>query len=573
MDATDESLVRRFESGAPRRTRCRVTVGCTDGINAERTTALQRPARRPPIVVHRHQRTGRCTQLRHRDRAGLRAGRRQWTGRPSCGSRRSSRSGSSTACRSTPIMVVDMSASCRIRSGIPELRPNSPARTPEVARLRAGPAGRHRVPRAEYSKILEPIIGAGYTTRGQAATSPWPSGCTGGKHRSVVMAAEFAGRPAQSTRTSRMPPRSSIGTSDVSDRVVSRSSALGGGHGLARDAARRSVQLVTDRHHGRRHRRRRRRLVSGRIRRRAGPVATGGSADGAQRRCAGIEPREWRMQWRDADAAPFRRRGTPWPVTPVGNLLHGLGLMELLRRPGCWPWTRRGGLVGARGRVLPMAAEPLRIEASVRGADEARPDEVSDVVGQVEVATTRGRVLGVRLHPDPPAACLPALEAVRAADWVILGPGSWFSSVMPHLLVPDLRDALVHTKARRMLTLNMLRHDGETRGFSAADHLEVLAAHAPDLHLDVVLADASVEGEEARVLAQVAGSMGARVVRAPVAHRRSAGHPRSAPTGRRIPRRAGLTCTDARTPRATTPPSGNRCENAVHACDDCRRQG
>ncbi len=285
--------------------------------------------------------------------------------------------------------------------------------------------------------------------------------------------------------------------------------ALGGGHGLA--ASLQALQLVTDRITA---------IVT---------VADDGGSSGRLRDEFDILPpgdlrmalaalcdtSEWGMQWRDALQHRFAGEG-PLGGHALGNLIIA-SLWDLLGDPVAG-LDLVGRLLGARGRVLPMAAEPLRIEASVRGADEARPDEVSDVVGQVEVATTRGRVLGVRLHPDPPAACLPALEAVRAADWVILGPGSWFSSVMPHLLVPDLRDALVHTKARRMLTLNMLRHDGETRGFSAADHLEVLAAHAPDLHLDVVLADASVEGEEARVLAQVAGSMGARVVRAPVAH-------------------------------------------------------
>lgn len=103
------------------------------------------------------------------------------------------------------------------------------------------------------------------------------------------------------------------------------------------------------------------------------------------------------------------------------------------------------------------------------------------------------------------------------ADWVILGPGSWFTSVMPHLLVPDLRDALVHTSAKRLLTLNMVMDTGETVGFSASDHLEVLAAHAPDLHLDVVLADPSVVADHGDSLRSTAESLGAEVVFADVA--------------------------------------------------------
>ena len=104
---------------------------------------------------------------------------------------------------------------------------------------------------------------------------------------------------------------------------------------------------------------------------------------------------------------------------------------------------KAGQRPGARGRVLPMSLQPLRIDAKVRGADPADPDGVREVSGQVAVAQTPGTVLNLRLFPDPPQPCREAIDAVLDADWVILGPGSWFTSVMPHLLVPDLLDALV----------------------------------------------------------------------------------------------------------------------------------
>jgi uncharacterized cofD-like protein len=158
---------------------------------------------------------------------------------------------------------------------------------------------------------------------------------------------------------------------------------------------------------------------------------------------------------------------------------------------------------------------PLNIEASVMGADPARPLEITTVRGQVEVATTRGRVLNVRLNPEEPPACDEAVEAIGTADWVILGPGSWFTSVMPHLLVPGIRDALLATAAKRILTLNLVMHTLETVGFSAANHLEALAAHAPDLHLDVVLADSDVVEDEP-LLRRVAEGLGAELVLARV---------------------------------------------------------
>lgn len=76
------------------------------------------------------------------------------------------------------------------------------------------------------------------------------------------------------------------------------------------------------------------------------------------------------------------------------------------------------------------------------------------VRGQATVALTPGEVLSVQVVPSDPPAVPEAVAAVLDADWVVLGPGSWFSSVIPHLLVPELLDALVETKARRVLSLN-----------------------------------------------------------------------------------------------------------------------
>ncbi|WP_308405827.1 gluconeogenesis factor YvcK family protein [Streptomyces tardus] len=148
-----------------------------------------------------------------------------------------------------------------------------------------------------------------------------------------------------------------------------------------------------------------------------------------------------------------------------------------------------GKLLGAHGRVLPMSAVPLELQAEVRGHDPARPEELAVVRGQATVALTRGEVQEVRLVPDDPPAVPEAVAAVLDADWVVVGPGSWFSSVIPHLLVPELLQALVETKARRVLSLNLAPQPGETEGFSPQRHLEVLARHAPKLAFDVVLAD------------------------------------------------------------------------------------
>ncbi len=161
----------------------------------------------------------------------------------------------------------------------------------------------------------------------------------------------------------------------------------------------------------------------------------------------------------------------------VGNVLI-VALWELLGDTvQGLDWVAR--LLGAHGRVLPMAAVPLDLVAEVEGADPDRPDDLSIVRGQVACATTTGRVRSVSLIPADPPACPEAVQAIGAADWVVLGPGSWFTSVLPHLLVPELAAALISTRARRLVALNLAPQPGETEGFSPHAHLEVLADHAP----------------------------------------------------------------------------------------------
>jgi uncharacterized cofD-like protein len=171
----------------------------------------------------------------------------------------------------------------------------------------------------------------------------------------------------------------------------------------------------------------------------------------------------------------------------VGNLLIVSLWEQLGDHVAALDWV--GRLLGADGRVLPMALSPLVMTAQVRGADPRRPDEVTTVRGQVAVATSAGVIQSVALEPASPVPCPEAVRAVRDADWVVLGPGSWFTSVIPHLLVPDLCRALVETRGRVVVVLNLAPQDGETPGFDQADHLAALLEHAPDLRVHTVLAD------------------------------------------------------------------------------------
>jgi uncharacterized cofD-like protein len=197
---------------------------------------------------------------------------------------------------------------------------------------------------------------------------------------------------------------------------------------------------------------------------------------------------------------------------PVGNLVL-CGLMEQFGDPIA-ALDHAATLVRAAGRVLPMALESVRIEADVHGADPDHPDRIVTVRGQHQVAVARGVVHTVRLTPTP-RACPEAVEAVRRADWLIFGPGSWYTSVIPHLLVPEIADAVYRSDARKLVTLN-LAMDQETHGLSLPDHLAALTRYLPGLRADVVLADGKAVGEPEPVH-RAAESLGARLVLAPVA--------------------------------------------------------
>lgn len=193
----------------------------------------------------------------------------------------------------------------------------------------------------------------------------------------------------------------------------------------------------------------------------------------------------------------------------IGNLLI-VGLWERLHDPvAALDWV--GRLLGARGRVLPMALCPMDITARVRGL-EADASTLTTVHGQVEVATTAGVIDSIRLEPADPPLCGDVLDAVAEADWAVLGPGSWFTSVLPHLVVPGLRAALETSTARVVVVLNLEEQEGETPGFGPADHLAVLAEHAPDLAVHTVLVDAGGLGEHEADLRETVDALGARLV-------------------------------------------------------------
>ena len=282
--------------------------------------------------------------------------------------------------------------------------------------------------------------------------------------------------------------------------------ALGGGHGLAASllALRRLTDdvsaVVTVADNG---------GSSGRLRGELGALPPG-DLRMALSALAGED--DWARTWCDL----FQHR-FPGDGALAGHAVGNLVLTALVDVTGSHvaALDLAGRLLGVRGRVLPLTTDDVDIVAAVVGLDPDDPTAVTDVRGQVEVATTPGKVVGVRLVPDVPTACPEAVKAVLDADVVVLGPGSLFTSLIPHLMVPELRQALERTSARRVLALNLAPQQGETTGFSQAAHLDAIAAHAPNLAIDHIVADSSVLDRGG--LMEAAMALGAEVHLADVA--------------------------------------------------------
>lgn len=137
-----------------------------------------------------------------------------------------------------------------------------------------------------------------------------------------------------------------------------------------------------------------------------------------------------------------------------------------------------------RGSVLPSTLRHVRLWAERANGDV--------VCGETNIASGVGACRRVWLDPAPPAHG-PALDAILGADMLVLGPGSLFTSVLPHLAVPDLAEAVSASRALRVYVCNVMTQPGETDGFSAADHVERVVDAAPG-GLDVaVLHDGPID--------------------------------------------------------------------------------
>ena len=217
------------------------------------------------------------------------------------------------------------------------------------------------------------------------------------------------------------------------------------------------------------------------------------------------EDSEWGVTWRDVVQHRFTSEGD-MDGHSLGNFLI-VALWQLLDDPIA-ALDYVGELLGTSGRVLPMALEPLDIEALVSFPGEG----TRTIRGQADVAATTGHVETLRVIPPEPAIAREVLDSIDEAEWLVIGPGSWYTSVLPHVKIPELREAIEHTKARKILTMNLAAGRSETVGLTGVDLLNIVCDAAPGLAFDALIADPSAERDGGKALTSAAHERGIDVL-------------------------------------------------------------
>ncbi len=149
-------------------------------------------------------------------------------------------------------------------------------------------------------------------------------------------------------------------------------------------------------------------------------------------------------------------------------------------------------VLAVRGRVLPSTLEHLTLCAEIAYRNTDGTEHWRVVEGESNLPNAGGQIQRVFLKPDAPRAYPEVIRSILQADLIVAGPGSFFTSVMPNLLVPAIRDAICATTVPRIYLCNVATQPGETDGYSVTDHMQKLHQHAPGA-FPMVLANANYD--------------------------------------------------------------------------------
>ncbi|MCL6454833.1 MAG: YvcK family protein [Alicyclobacillus sp.] len=146
-------------------------------------------------------------------------------------------------------------------------------------------------------------------------------------------------------------------------------------------------------------------------------------------------------------------------------------------------------VLAVRGRVLPAVREDVVLRATMADGTQ--------VVGESKIPQVGSRVERLELWPKELHPLPEALEAIREADAIVIGPGSLYTSVLPNLLVPELAEAVAESRAKKIYVCNVMTQPGETDSLTASQHVDVIYRHIGRRLFDYIIVNASALPPEA----------------------------------------------------------------------------
>ena len=138
-------------------------------------------------------------------------------------------------------------------------------------------------------------------------------------------------------------------------------------------------------------------------------------------------------------------------------------------------------VLAIRGRIFPSTLSNVHLVATLANGRV--------VHGETRITASRTPIKTVSLSPRQVHPLAEAVEAIRHADLILLGPGSLYTSILPNLLIPEIARAIAHAKAPRVYIANLMTQPGETAGYALADHLRAIKRHTSGRIIDWVVAN------------------------------------------------------------------------------------
>ncbi len=145
-------------------------------------------------------------------------------------------------------------------------------------------------------------------------------------------------------------------------------------------------------------------------------------------------------------------------------------------------------VLASKGHIYPATINDVRLIAELENGDTVR--------GETQITASNSRIRRLHLEPEQ---CLPlpeALAAIRTADVITIGPGSLYTSILPNLLVSRVASAIGASDAAKIFICNLMTQPGETDGYTARQHLDIIKQYAPEIHFDFVVVNSRIVNQQ-----------------------------------------------------------------------------